>query len=124
VSTAGLVAVLITAVHAAPAAAKVWFQDMSGRHLRVGQRVATVISGCPGNPSCRSAVAGARVYLRRTGRARTALRLGRVSPNGRVAFVVPRVAPGRYRLIARVRTARGWRTLQASDLFWIRAQRR
>jgi hypothetical protein len=106
------------------ASAKVWFADLGGRHLRQGQRVASVIMGCPGNPSCREAVRGARVYLRRVRKAGHPVRLARVSPNGRIAFRVPRVAPGRYRLLARIRTYLGWRTLHASDLFWIRARRR
>jgi hypothetical protein len=102
----------------------VWFADLGGRHLRTGQHVATVIAGCPGNPSCREAVEGARVYLQRVGHRRRRAVLGRVSASGRLAFVVPRVTPGRYRLLARVRTDRGWRTLHASDLFRIAAPRR
>jgi hypothetical protein len=117
-------AVLAALALASPASAKVWFADMSGRHLRTGQHVATVIAGCPGNPSCREAVEGARVYLRRVGHRGRRVRLGRVSANGRLKFVVPRVAPGRYRLLARVRTGRGWRTLHASDLLRIAAARR
>jgi hypothetical protein len=116
------VAAVVGALLAEPASAKVWFQDMGGRHLRQGQRVASVIMGCPGNPSCRDAVEGARIYLRSVPRAGHAVRLGRVSANGRVWFRVPRVARGRYRLVARVRLAAGWRTIVASDPFWIRSR--
>jgi hypothetical protein len=110
---------------AAPAFGKVWFQSMGGRHLSTGQQVTSVILGCPGNPSCREAVHGARVYLHRLG-ARAARRgplIARVSAGGRIAFNVPQVKPGRFRLLARVRTASGWRTLHASDPFRIAPRR-
>ena len=116
-------AVTVVLLLAAPASGKVWFQKMTGRHLRVGQHVTSVILGCPGNPSCREAVEGARVYLHRIRATPLGRPLGRVSANGRIAFDVPSVRPGRYRLLARVRTDRGWRTLHASDAFSVAARR-
>ncbi|MEA2303297.1 MAG: hypothetical protein QOH43_577 [Solirubrobacteraceae bacterium] len=92
---------------AAPAAeAKVWFNDLQGRELRWDQRASSTISNCPGNPSCRAAVEGVAVYLHRGPLARTAatrrdLRsLGRISASGTLTFRVPRVAAGRYHLVA------------------------
>jgi hypothetical protein len=116
-------AVTVVLVLAAPASGKVWFQKMTGRHLRVGQHVSSVILGCPGNPSCREAVEGARVYLHRIGATRRGRHLSRVSASGRIAFDVPSVRPGRYRLLARVHTDRGWRTLTASEIFRVVARR-
>jgi len=114
---------------ASPAAGKVWFQHMEGRRVESGARVATVIAGCPGNPSCRTAVEGTVVYLRPVGRrcaittAGCARRLGRVDANGRLAFHVPHLPAGRYRFVARVRTALGLRTFNASGPFRIIARR-
>jgi hypothetical protein len=95
---------------AAPAAeAKVWFNDLAGRELRWDQRASSTIANCPGNPSCRAAVEGIVVYLRRGPVSRTAAtrrdlrRLGRISASGTLSFRVPHVAAGRYHLV-------GWAT--------------
>jgi hypothetical protein len=89
-----LIAVAFALVLAAPAAGKVWFQDIGGRTIRWDQRVVASISGCAGNPGC-----GNVVYLRAVGgrRLRT---LTRIDDQGRARFRVPHVAPGRYRLVA------------------------
>ena len=111
------------------AGAKVWFQRMQGREVHSGQRVATTILGCPGNPSCRAAVEGITVQMRRAVRtwrspnART-WRLGRVDRNGRVVFRVPRVAPGRYQLIAYQRIGANRRLLRVSGSFRVVARPR
>src|SRR5215218_2142341 len=60
-----VLAAVVCAVLAAPAAAKVWFLDMRGETVRWGQRVTTTISGCPGNPSCGGVVRELRVWMRR-----------------------------------------------------------
>ena len=104
------------------AGAKVWFQGMQGRDVQRGHRVTTTILGCPGNPSCRAAVEGITVQMRRAVRtwrapnART-WRVGRVDRNGRLAFRVPRVAAGRYQLIAYQRIGGNRRLLRVSGSF-------
>jgi hypothetical protein len=108
-------AVVLCAVLAAPAAAKVWFLDMGGDTVRWGQRVTTTISGCPGNPSCGSVVGGLHVSMRRVGGKRL-WSLGRIDSEGRLRFRTPRVAPGRYRLIAE---AYNGRHIQASEPFHV-----
>jgi hypothetical protein len=111
------------------AAAKVWFQHMQGREVHRGQRVATTILGCRGNPSCRDAVEGITVQMRRAVKtwrsphART-WRLGRVDRNGRLVFRVPPVATGRYQLIAYQRIAGNRRLLRVSGSFRVVARTR
>lgn len=116
-------------VPAPGAGAKVWFQRMQGREVQRGQRVTTTILGCRGNPSCRAAVEGITVQMRRAVRtwrspkART-WRLGRVDRNGRVVFRVPRVAAGRYQLTAYQRIGGHRRLLRVSGSFRVVARRR
>jgi hypothetical protein len=93
-----LTAVIWTAL-AAPAAAKVWFQDMGGQTVRWGERVKTEIPGCADAPGCGDLVGRHRVWMRRDhGRHRWLL--ARIDEIGRVRFRVPHAPPGRYRLIA------------------------
>lgn len=122
--TAMVVAWAAVAAGAAPAAdAKVFFADLQGRMLRWDQRVSSTIGGCPGNESCRAAVQGVTVYLRRGPVTRRAVdrrhvrRLGRISASGRLAFRVPHVTVGRYHLVARVRAGEGRRWLPVSGSF-------
>jgi hypothetical protein len=114
----------IVAGLAAPAAeAKIWFGDMQGRELAWGQRVSSTIAGCPGNDSCRAAVKGVAVALRRGPGRRTAHRggpphrLGRVSGSGRLTFLVPHVRVGRYELVARLKIGDRRRWMPASGRF-------
>ena len=73
---------------------------------RGGRNVAVRIgiAGCPGNDSCRSAVEGVVVYLRRGpvtrsgARPRALHRMGRVSASGTLTFRVPHLSPGRHHL--------------------------
>ena len=118
-----LLAAMVMGLAAPAAEAKVWFGDMQGRELAWGRRVSSTIAGCPGNDSCRAAVKGVAVALRRspvrrapTGRRRQA-RLGRVSAAGRLTFEVPRVRIGRYRLVARIRIGDRKRWMPASGRF-------
>jgi hypothetical protein len=106
-------AAVLCAVLAAPAAAKVWFLDMGGQTVRWHQRVTTAIAGCSKSPGCGQVVGHRRMWLRRVGGHRL-WTLGRIDDTGRLRFRVPRVAPGRYRLIAE---ADNGRHIQASDAF-------
>jgi hypothetical protein len=108
-----VLAVVVSAVLAAPAVAKVWFLDMRGDTVRWGQRVTTTISGCPGNPSCGSVVRGLRVSMRRVGGGRL-FGVGTIDGEGRLRFRVPHAAPARYRLVYE---AADGRRLQASEAF-------
>jgi hypothetical protein len=108
-----VLAVVLFAVLAAPAAAKVWFLEMRGDTVRWGQRVTTTISGCPGNPSCGNVVRGLRVSMRRVSGGRL-FSLGTIDGEGRLRFRVPRAAPAQYRLIYE---AANGRRLQASEAF-------
>jgi len=102
----------------APAAdAKVWFQDMGGRAVHRGATVSTTIMGCPGNESCRAAVEGVAIYVRRVRGAPELERVGRVSGSGTLRFRVPPVHTGRYRLVSR----EGGRLVNASSAFSIRS---
>jgi len=111
--SAFVVAVMVMAVGAPAADAKVWFADLQGRELPRGQRVSSTIGGCPGNDSCRATVEGLTVYLRRgqvtraPASRRRLRRLGRINAGGTLAFRVPHVAAGRYHLVAWV-TAGDW----------------
>ena len=112
---------------AAPAArAKVWFGEMSGRVVHWDQRAASTILGCPGNPSCRNAVEGITVYLRRGPAARGAIgprgltRVARISASGTITFRVPHVSPGRFHLVARLPAGEQRRWSPVSGTFRIR----
>ena len=109
---AATVALLLSLVLAAPATAKIWFEDMGGRTVHWDQRVVASIVNCSGNPGCGDVVGRRMVYLRRVGGKRLH-RLARVDHNGRVRFRVPHLAPGRYRLVAH----EGSQTLAVSDPF-------
>lgn len=121
-ATAALALLLL----AAPAAGKVWFQEMQGRVVRWDQRVSSTIGGCPGNDSCRAAVQGTPVYLRRGAprlppKTATSLRsIGTITADGRIAFRVPRIEPGRYHLVAEARIAKTDRLVVSSGTFRIR----
>ena len=124
VAVAALAALAVTA----PAAgAKVHFAEMGGRIVRWDQRVSSTILGCPGNASCREAVEGITVHLRRgpagvrgaiDGRGLT--RLGRISARGTLAFRVPHLSPGRFHLVARVPAGAARRWTAVSGTFRIR----
>ena len=105
------------------AVAKVWFQDIEGRELRRGVRITTVITGCPGNPSCSAEVQGVTVLLRRDGDPGLR-RLARINTDGRLRFRVPHVRLGRYRLMARVRIGDQRRLRAVSGRFLIVERRR
>jgi hypothetical protein len=96
---ARLLAVVALLVFAAPASAKLYFTQIGGRAVRWDERVSTTIANCPGNPSCRSAVQNARVWIRRAG-SRQLRFVARVDHNGTLRFRVPHVRPGRYVLVA------------------------
>ena len=111
---------------AAPTAAKVFFQDMQGRVVGWDDRVSSTILGCPGNESCRAAVEGTDIYLRRGARrspprtTRGLRGLGRVTENGVIAFRVPRSPAGRYHLIAAAHVGQATGPVLASGTFRIR----
>ena len=125
-SAAVVAAVALLAGATPPASAKVTFEDMRGRVLHWDQRVSSTILGCPGNDSCRKAVEGVVVYLRRgpASRATTSRRgrhrLGAISPRGTIAFRVPHVSPGRYHLVARLPAGSDPRWARVSATFKIR----
>jgi hypothetical protein len=121
---AGLAVATALAAAAAPAAdAKVWFDGMQGRVVRWDERVSRRILNCPGNESCRAAVEDTIVYLRRGPITRTAVdprrlrRIGRISARGTLRFRVPRVAAGRYHLVARARAGESRQLIPASGTF-------
>ena len=92
--------VVIWAVLAAPAAAKVWFQDMGRRTVRWDQRVTTVIANCADAPGCGDIVGRHRVWMRHV-RGHHRWVLARIDDSGRLRFRVPHAPAGRYRLIVR-----------------------
>jgi hypothetical protein len=96
---AALIALVPALVLAAPAAGKVWFQDIGRRTVHWDQRVVASISGCAEAPGCGQVVGRRLVFLRAVGGHRL-VRLARIDETGRVRFGVPHVAPGRYRLVA------------------------
>ena len=100
---------------AAPASAKIWFQEMGGRTVHWDQRVTASILGCSDSPECGDMVGRHMVYVRRVG-AKPLHRLGRISSTGRVVFRVPHLQPGRYRLYAR----EGGQLFRVSEPFRIR----
>jgi hypothetical protein len=112
-----LIALILSLALAVPATAKIWFQDMGGRTVHWDESVVASISGCADAPGCGDVVGRHLVFLRAVGGHRLRA-LARIDDSGRVRFRVPRVAPGRYRLIAK----EGGRTLQASS--WFRVLRR
>jgi hypothetical protein len=93
-----VVTVGIWASLAAPAAAKVWFQEMEGQKVRWGQRVTTQIAGCADAPGCGDVVGRHRVWMRRA-RGQHRWLLARIDDTGSLRFRVPHAPPGRYRLI-------------------------
>ena len=119
-------AMIVLLATAASVDAKVFFGDVSGRSFTWDSRFSSTIANCPGNESCRQAVEGTTVYLRRGARTRSKpdfdrlIRAGRISARGTLRFRVPRVRPGRYHLLARVRTDLGARWFPASGTFRIR----
>jgi hypothetical protein len=121
--TAAIVALL---VGASSTDAKVFFGGVEGRSFAWDGRFSATIANCPGNDSCRRAVEGTVVYLRRGRRTRSRpdvkslKRVGRVSSQGTIRFRVPHVRVGRYHLLARVRTDLGPRWFPASGTFRIR----
>ena len=125
-AAAVVVAAALLAAAAPTANAKVWFAEMGGRVVHWDQRASSTILGCPGNPSCRDAVEGITVYLRRGPTARGAIgrrgltRLGPVSARGTITFRVPHVAPGRFHLVARVPAGDTRRWVAVSGTFRIR----
>jgi hypothetical protein len=108
-----VLAAVLCAVLAAPAAAKVWFLDMRGETVRWGQRVTTGIAGCSKSPGCGQLVGHRRMWLRRV-KGHRLWSIGRIDDTGRLRFRVPHAVPGRYRLIAE---ADNGRHIQASDAF-------
>jgi len=119
------VSLAVLAVAAPNVNAKVHFAEMGGRVLHWDQRATSTILGCPGNPSCRAAVEGIVVYLRRgpsrgaTG-GRGITRLGRISARGTIAFRVPHKPAGRFHLVARVPAGAKRRWTAVSGTFRIR----
>ena len=116
-------ALALLAVAAPAAGAKVHFAEMGGRVVHWDQRVSSTILGCPGNASCREAVEGITVYLRRgpaRGSGRGGTRLARISANGTIAFRVPHLAPGRFHLVARLPAGSQRRWSPVSGTFRIR----
>ena len=116
-------AIALLAVAAPAASAKVHFAELGGRVVVWDQRVSSTILGCPGNASCRAAVEGITVYLRRgpardSGRGGT--RLGRISASGTITFRVPHLSPGRHHLVARVPSGAQRRWTPVSGTFRIR----
>jgi hypothetical protein len=117
----GLLAVAVPA-----ASAKVWFAGMGGRVVHWDQRVTSTILGCPGNASCRDAVEGVTVHLRRGPASRGAVatrrgtRLGAISARGTITFRVPRLSPGRFHLVARLPAGEQRRWSAVSETFRIR----
>jgi hypothetical protein len=124
-TAAAALALLAVAVPAA--GAKVYFAEIGGRVLHWDQHASSTILGCPGNPSCRDAVDGLTVYLRRGPLARHdavagrhLTRLGKISPRGTLAFRVPHEPTGRYHLVARVPAGATRRWVSVSATFRIR----
>jgi hypothetical protein len=120
-------ALALLAVTAPAAGAKVYFAQMGGRVLHWDQPASSTILGCPGNPSCREAVDGLAVYLRRGALARHdaiagrhLTRVGKISPEGTLAFRVPHKPAGRYHLVARVTAGSQRRWVAVSAAFRIR----
>jgi hypothetical protein len=106
-----ILAAVILAVLAAPAGAKVWFQDMGRRTVHWDQHVTTAIAGCADAPGCGDVVGRHPVWMRRVhGHGRWLL--ARIDDSGRLRFRVPHAPRGRYRLIVReggaVRAASTW----------------
>jgi hypothetical protein len=113
-----LVAVVSALVLAAPAAGKVWFQDIGRRTVHWDQRVVASISNCAEAPGCGQLVERRLVFLRAVGGHRL-WRLARIDDAGRVRFHVPHIAPGRYRLVA----YEGARARHVSPWFRVTARR-
>ena len=119
-------AIIALLIGASSVDAKVFFGDVEGRSFAWDGRFSATIANCPGNGSCRRAVEGTVVYLRRGRRTRAVpdgkriKRAGRVSARGTLRFRVPHVQVGRYHLVARVRTDVGPRWFPASGTFRIR----
>jgi hypothetical protein len=110
-----VLAMVLCAALAAPAAAKVWFLDMRGQTVRWDQRVTTAIAGCSASPGCGQIVGHRRMWMRRV-KGHRLWSLGRIDDSGRLRFRVPHAAPGRYRLIAE---ADNGRHIQASESFGV-----
>ena len=121
-----VIALAALAVTAPAAEAKIWFQEMEGRVLHWDQTASSRILGCAGNDSCGPAVDGVTVYLRAGPSRRESVdrrrvkRLARIAGGGRLAFRTPRVARGRYHLVARVPAGKTRRWLAVSGSFRIR----
>ena len=119
-------AMLLLLVGASSTDAKVFFGDVQGRTFDWDERFSSTIANCPGNDSCRQAVEGTVVRLRRGARSRrrpdpdSLNRVGRIRASGTLRFRVPHVEPGRYHLMARVRTDLGPRWFPVSGTFRIR----
>lgn len=115
---AALIALASALVLAAPAAGKVWFQDIGRRTVQWDQRVVASISGCAQAPGCGQLVGRRLVFLRAVGGHRL-VRLARIDHTGRVRFRVPHIAPGRYRLVAN----EGGRARHASSRYRVTRRR-
>ncbi len=108
------------------ASAKIWFKGVAGRTVAPGQLVRVYVPGCEGNPACENTVKGVRIFVspwtssRRVSTSPEARRfVGRVGSGGKLAFRIPSVRAGEYRLIAYVTWPPSSRFLPVSGAFRI-----
>ncbi len=115
---------------ASVAEAKVYFSGVPAV-TGSGATVSAYVAGCAAAPSCGPLVRDVPVYLSRvrpgpmnfSALPRPRWLLGRVSATGKLAFTIPHVAAGRYRLIARMTFGGSTvpQYLPASRVFMVRA---
>lgn len=99
---------LLVLLSGSAASAKIYLRGLDGRVVRGGQVVRVFVPGCEWNATCEQAMKGVRVYITPLvhtiwGTAvepKPRWSVGTLDGKGRLAFRVPALPQGRYRLVA------------------------
>jgi hypothetical protein len=122
--------IAVVLVVAPSASAKIWFRGVDARTYEAGQLVRAAIAGCRGNTACARAVAGVQIYVTPATPATGTWNpdtipqprwyVGKVTRDGSIAFRIPVVKRGDYRLVARLGGSAKPRFFVASGGFRVR----
>jgi hypothetical protein len=100
-------AALLALLSASAASAKIYLRGLEGRTVRGGQVVHVFVPGCDGNPACKR-LRGMQIYITPVVRRvwangvdpRPPWPVGRLDADAGLVSRVPRIAQGRYYLMA------------------------
>ncbi|MBA2460613.1 MAG: hypothetical protein H0V45_02400 [Actinobacteria bacterium] len=90
------------------ASAKIYLRGLDGRTVRGGKAVRVFVPVCAGNPTCEEVMRGMRIYITplvptiwgKGVEPRPRWPVGKLNGEGRLAFRMPDLPRGEYRLIA------------------------